>query len=1255
MGSFLHILHSISPTPHEVRLVVKFPFLRDYLAKRGAQLPELVEHGPNIPFKLMNELDDGRVVFFCGAGISMASGLPGFDGLVEYIYDQTGERKTDLEQELINSKQYDKALGQLEGRLNEGRLRQVVIERLSQKAKRGSIEIHKSLLSLSQTSEGLRLITTNFDNRFESAGARNVQIDAAPKLPVPKAHNWHSLTYLHGRITSGSKGNDLVLTGADFGRAYLTERWAARFISELFREFTVVFVGYSLNDPVMSYMVDALAAERKKGVRYNVAYAFGSYDDTAEQQKTETAWRGKSVVPILYHAPAKNHALLNKTLAEWARIRKDPFHARAQIAVDGIRTLPSGVNDPIAERVTWALRDPTAAQALANAPPITKEDECPKLAAWLDIFSQCGLLSTPALDKDGKLHPPVQAVGIWRTTRMPPDLDRVGRFLCDWMAKHLHVPQVLGWVIKRGGHLHPNLQMEIHRSLSEEKPPVEIDPRLRLLWSILLETPIDDDTRDIWIEGRLARASDEARHLDEKRYIYSHLIASLRPLLLVRPGASPLHAFRRFVDTDAPSLTPLEECGHIALVVDAGRYERLGDIVGKSDLLADYAQEITSYLEQALCWLDLDEEGFRHARFYRPDIAVDKKSHRNTWTILITLARDAYLALARQDAAKAALLLQRWSALENDLFKRLTLYAVTEDPQADILVALRLLLAPGYSYLWTIDPNKELLRFLREASPRLTPEQQAALIAAIMAGPQDIPENRLAYWDDEGRRRHQIALRLVNLHRAGIQLDETVLAIAGLVAQPATQAPVEDDEEDDLEHQARWVSREEFATKKDLEASPAELAAKMAQEKLGRDNFEGVALVELPVAIAALEILAQQGVWPANYWQGAFWSVSSLHRSQKLSPEDRDRFMTLLLNAPPQLFSGVGPTSADFIEYLAENLPVEQEPTIASLWQKAWEAQTDEAGLDHNDVLTVALNSSPGKLGEAARDRLWLHEPEENRGIPAEVMPYFEKIGADERGHLARVMLAPYLRSLFQIDPVWTERFLIQRMRAIKTQESKDLWAAFALSPNVGPNLLAAIRPTLIQVLQNYGDYGDRQEHLLALMVSIVFDSPSPLTHPELKSIFDHLPEQGLVDLARVLEERIRATPESKANIWRMKYGPWLVRYWPQAVARNTHRTSEALLALLFETGPAFPDASAWAITVLTPAHEHPLYSLRQTTLPDEYPEKTLALLNKAITPAHFDPWEKAHLRVILDRMRGVNQTLAANIVYQRLYALATN
>ena len=34
--------------------------------------------GPNIPDRLLEDRDNGQVVFFCGAGISMNSGLPSF-------------------------------------------------------------------------------------------------------------------------------------------------------------------------------------------------------------------------------------------------------------------------------------------------------------------------------------------------------------------------------------------------------------------------------------------------------------------------------------------------------------------------------------------------------------------------------------------------------------------------------------------------------------------------------------------------------------------------------------------------------------------------------------------------------------------------------------------------------------------------------------------------------------------------------------------------------------------------------------------------------------------------------------------------------------------------------------------------------------------------------------------------------------------------------------------------------------------------
>lgn len=113
----------------------------------------------------------------------------------------------------------------------------------------------------------IRLITTNFGRLFEEVIATEpypVNPFQAPLLSVPK-NRWDGLVYLHGLLSkdpTASELDRLVISSGDFGLAYLTERWAARFVSELFRNYTVCFVGYSIADPVLRYMMDALAADR---------------------------------------------------------------------------------------------------------------------------------------------------------------------------------------------------------------------------------------------------------------------------------------------------------------------------------------------------------------------------------------------------------------------------------------------------------------------------------------------------------------------------------------------------------------------------------------------------------------------------------------------------------------------------------------------------------------------------------------------------------------------------------------------------------------------------------------------------------------------------------------------------------------------------------------------------------------------------------------------------------------------------------
>ena len=71
-----------------------------------------------------------------------------------------------------------------------------------------------------------------------------------------------------------------------------------------------VFVGYSLSDPVMKYLVDAVAAERAKGDNLGKAYAFDGCDPR-ERARVGAGWTARNVEPILYDQK-DNHALLRK-------------------------------------------------------------------------------------------------------------------------------------------------------------------------------------------------------------------------------------------------------------------------------------------------------------------------------------------------------------------------------------------------------------------------------------------------------------------------------------------------------------------------------------------------------------------------------------------------------------------------------------------------------------------------------------------------------------------------------------------------------------------------------------------------------------------------------------------------------------------------------------------------------------------------------------------------------------------------------
>ncbi len=226
-----------------------------------------------IPKRLRQAHEDRSVVFFCGAGVSMPAGLPSFKGLTEQILNALAHSKLKepLPWKAFKDDRFDQALGILEDHSEGGygiEVRKKAHEILQTKSdrKRLKLDAHLSLCRLANLNMPLgRLVTTNFDPLFEKALDRlrrrttknyRTPIEVAPALSPPKKDDgWSGLVYLHGRLAPSGDGANLVLTAADFGKAYLLDGWARRFITDLFRHFQIVFVGYSIVDPTMHYLV----------------------------------------------------------------------------------------------------------------------------------------------------------------------------------------------------------------------------------------------------------------------------------------------------------------------------------------------------------------------------------------------------------------------------------------------------------------------------------------------------------------------------------------------------------------------------------------------------------------------------------------------------------------------------------------------------------------------------------------------------------------------------------------------------------------------------------------------------------------------------------------------------------------------------------------------------------------------------------------------------------------------------------------
>jgi hypothetical protein len=288
---------------------------------------KFIDASADIPSELIHAVNDGDVIFLCGAGVSRGVGLPSFQKLTDDIYASLGESQANEAAERIayQRTEYDRVLRSLEKRTllpgTDSRVRTAVADILAP-PEGADLSRHLSLLHLSRDRSGRpRLLTTNFDTLFERA-AQEASIPfathAVKSIPRPGSPRDYGILHLHGRLadqTLNLDGSDLILTSADFGDAYLRDGWASQYVEDRMRLNTLVLVGYAAEDAALRLLLETLDADRDRFRDLNDIYAIEKRSDDSA-----SLWKAKGIKPLEF----PDHDTIYEALAEWAKYVQAP-------------------------------------------------------------------------------------------------------------------------------------------------------------------------------------------------------------------------------------------------------------------------------------------------------------------------------------------------------------------------------------------------------------------------------------------------------------------------------------------------------------------------------------------------------------------------------------------------------------------------------------------------------------------------------------------------------------------------------------------------------------------------------------------------------------------------------------------------------------------------------------------------------------------------------------------------------------------
>lgn len=1053
----------------------------------------------DIDDELFAAQDEGKLVVFVGAGVSVPppSDLPLFRDLVIKIGGETVEIDDHVELDVI--------LGRME-EIDKIAVHERCQEIIGNPASKPN-PLHDSILSLFRRAEDVRIVTTNFDPHFSTcAQERNWRLKeyCAPALPV--GSDFSGIVYLHGSIADPT---GMILTDRDFGRAYMSDGWATVFLQRLFQQYTVIFIGYSHGDPMVTYLNLGLRNKNKR------QFVLISADDPK--------WQRLGITPLLYKAGEEHggHAKLEGALKAWA---------------DQTALRPT----EIASRLQQILANPNLRSRSDEDFVLRHYNRQPTVGAFTDHALRFEWVIW--LHSKGLIKPMLTENGAQSTDRQ----------LSNWLGKMMARDKSgisFGILSDCGGHLNSHaargIFMEIMRALATAPPDLAQKEWLR----ILLQQP-----SAIYFHLHSHMVGPLVKH-GEWRLALDFFEFLVRPHVELGDIGGRDNRFGKIASQ--PVLTGEH--------FDLGETWRM--ISGASISLVDRRNEILEVLEKACLRLGEQCQLLGLDSHHRPGLVSSQalslaKSDDDSIGSFVQL-----FAQHASGMAATGLLdekrMSRWMESGNQVLIRCALLCMRQG-RFSASTVLNILIKNNGFYPFAFFAVEELMPLLNKIYSHLSDPEKELFWNEVEKGPSE-KWSKGSFDDKESERmRDYLITSVISMFPS----DPAVIAAKERLRLRAPEAVADLKpwvERSGLFGEVREIHNvSPIAVDDLLKTNPAdrlEYFLSFSEKRWDIPNREGLveaigaaALCDLTWGFQLLAAMVAQSHYENDIWIYLLWKLkwedlSAEQRNWLIDNFDPSRgYSTDFLRPFTRLV--MGNISFDGEQAIEPALLEKLLKLSLRLWDlvKSEESVLPESIAGH-DWLFDAINSIAGTICE-----FWLQwtpyehkkAPEKDRAWPAEIASYMDNIviGTGRADQMGLAILGQHLAAVRYMAPVWT----VQRLYPCMDFKAKGdwafiLWNSFAGYGRLSRELATELPPYLEKGFEKISKMKDSlAERFVGLVAAISISGlwdvkKAGWLNPFFKELTPKLRRQWLYQLARLIRDSL---PEDKMRIWHA----WLKEWW---------------------------------------------------------------------------------------------------------------